>query len=71
VASIGLNSTSSHRLRACATAARDERVDARALRVADRLGGALDVRGMGAREPGDHGAVDLARDQLYRGEIPR
>ena len=50
---------------------RDERVDPRSLRVAHRLGGALDVGRMSARKAGDHGAVHLARDRPHRLEVAR
>ena len=38
---------------------RDERVDARPRGVADGVGGRVDVGELGAREPGDHRALDL------------
>src|ERR671914_273760 len=50
---------------------RDERVDPRSLGIAHRLGGALDVGGMSAREPGDHGTADLARYRADRLEVAR
>ena len=49
----------------------DERVHARALGIAHRLGGALDVRGVRARQAGDHRAVHLPRDRPYRLEVTR
>ena len=49
----------------------DEGVDARAVGVAHRFGGALDVGGVRAGEPGDDRAVDLARDRLHGLEVAR
>ena len=43
---------------------RDERVDARALGVLDRLPGRVDVGHVRARQAGDDRALDLARDRL-------
>ena len=48
---------------------RDEGVDARALGVAHRLPRALDVGGIGARQAGDHGSMDLAGDRLHGLEV--
>ena len=48
---------------------RDEGVHARAVGVADGLGGALDVRRMGAREARDDRAVHLLGDPLYGLEV--
>ena len=50
---------------------RDERVDARARRVAYRPVGGVHVADMNAREPGDHGALDLAGDRLDGLEVAR
>ncbi len=44
----------------------DERVHARALRVLDDLGRALDVRGVRSGEARDDRAVHLPRDRLYQ-----
>ena len=49
----------------------DERVHARAVRVLDGLGGALDVRRVSAREARDDRAVHLPGDRLYSLEVPR
>ena len=48
---------------------RQERVDARALAVADRLPCAIDVGGVGARQTADDRALDLAGDRLDRLEV--
>ena len=48
---------------------RDEGVDARALGVAHRLPGAVDVGGVGTRQAGDHGSMDLAGDRLHGLEV--
>jgi hypothetical protein len=50
---------------------RDERVHARALGVAHRLGRALDVRRMGTSQAGDDRALDLASDRPYGLEVTR
>ena len=50
---------------------RDEGVDPRSRRVAYRPVGGVDVPDMSAREPGDHGALDLARDRLHGLEVAR
>ena len=50
---------------------RDERVHARALGVADGLGGALDVGRVRTREARDHRAVHLLGDPLYGLEVAR
>jgi hypothetical protein len=47
----------------------DERVHARALRVAHRFGRPLDVSRMGTRQACDHRALDLAGDRPYGLEI--
>ena len=49
----------------------DERVHARALGVAHRLGRALDVGRVGACQAGDDRAVHLPRDRLYGLEVTR
>ena len=48
---------------------RDERVDPRARRVLDRAPGGVDVRLVGARQPADHRALDVAGDLLDRLEV--
>jgi hypothetical protein len=50
-------------------AGRDEGVDARALRVLDRVPGRIDVLHRGAGEAADDRAVYLARDRLDRLEV--
>src|SRR5207253_2095636 len=52
-------------------AGRDEGVDARALRILDRVPGRVDVLLGRARQAADHGAFDLARDRLHRLEVTR
>ena len=52
-------------------AGRDERVHARAVGVADGLGGTFDVGGVGAGQAGDDRAVHLAGDRAYRLEVTR
>ena len=46
-------------------------MDPGALGILDRSPRGIDVGSLGAREPGDHRALDRARDALHRLEIPR
>ena len=52
-------------------ARRDERVDARALGVLDRVPGSIDVLGVRARKPTDHRPVHVPRDGLHGLEVAR
>src|SRR5436305_10876494 len=49
----------------------DERVDPGPAGVPDRAPGGIDVGYVGASQPGDHGALHLARDLLHGLEITR